>query len=382
MKTDLDTLFDDLMALCESNEAFYFVDQKREGVTYRVFTYRLASYTDFQNRNAIECRGHTFRQDTDWFGQPVWILASLPMQKFFNYGEHVGWGTEMDLNTMELVMDKADGSLISTVEDHNGGWFLKSKTSFNSAQAQAAMRLVKTPAYADFALEIEKFTNCGFTVNMEYVAPDNQIVVCYKEEALVVLNIRNRATGEYVPDEVVRKAFPDHAVKSHPIPTDAAKFMVEAEALKGIEGFVIKLANGLMFKHKTEAYCILHHLKDSINSPKRLWEACVMETSDDLRALFKDDPLSIAKIVDMEEKAAKIYSHVHKTVNDFYIENKDLSRKDYAIKGQSELAADGTFSLAMNLYIGREANVKEFLVKNYKKYGIRDEEPDAVLTEE
>jgi T4 RnlA family RNA ligase len=104
MNTNLNTLYADLMELCSKSEAFYFVDQTGpEGAQYRVFTYRLASYTDFQNRNAIECRGHTFRLDGD-----KWVLASLPMQKFFNYGEHLGWGTDMDLSKIVTVMDKAD----------------------------------------------------------------------------------------------------------------------------------------------------------------------------------------------------------------------------------------------------------------------------------
>ena len=127
-------------------------------------------------------------------------------------------------------------------------------------------------------------------------------------------------------------------------------------------------------KHKTDAYCVLHHLKDSINNPKRLWAACVEETADDLRALFKDDPISIERITAMEAKASQTYNRIDKLVNGFYNENKDLDRKSYAIKGQAELVKEGVFSLAMNLYIGRDSNIKDFMVKNYKSFGISDEE--------
>lgn len=374
MNTNLDTLFDDLMALCASNEAFYFVAQTdANGDRYRVFTYRLASYTDFQNRNATECRGHTFKEMLDG----SWRLASLPMQKFFNYGEHVGWGTEMDLNAMDLVMDKLDGSLISTVVSNigTGDWFLKSKTSFKSSQVVEATELVNSKKYEGFRNKLKYLSWLGYTVNMEYLSPTNQIVIGYTEPMLKVLNVRDMKDGSYKShSEVVALFGQDFVVESHGIPVDGAAFLAEAERMTGIEGFVIRLKNGLWFKHKTEAYCILHHLKDSINNPKRLWEACVNETADDLRALFKDDPISIEKISAMEVLASSVYNHVHKTVNAFFNENKDLSRKDYAIKGQAELMTDGTFSLAMNLYIGREANVKEFLVKNYKRYGVKDEE--------
>ena len=99
MQSNLDTLFEDLTALCSGEESsFYSVDHVRNGVTYRVFTYRLASYTEFQQRNAIECRGHTFRLD----GENDWTLASLPMQKFWNYGELVN-----TINTPEAKFRRA-----------------------------------------------------------------------------------------------------------------------------------------------------------------------------------------------------------------------------------------------------------------------------------
>jgi len=371
METNLATLFEDAMKLCESSDSFYFVDQigPTDQAQYRTFTYRLASYTEFQQMNALEMRGHTFRLENG-----RWEIASLPPQKFFNYGEHVGWGTEMDLNTMQLVMDKLDGSLISTVCDANNKYFLKSKTSFRSVQVQEATALVGTDKYRDFSASLQKLTERNYTVNMEYVSPSNQIVIGYSEPQLIVLNVRHNIIGHYLSHErLVREFGEEFVVKSFPIPADGKQFLVDAEKMTGIEGFVIQLSDGLLFKHKTEAYCILHHLKDSINNPKRLWEACVNETADDLRALFKDDPISLEKISAMEALASKNFNHIHKTVHAYYNENKELSRKDYAIKGQEELMADGTFSLVMNLYIGREANVKDFMVKNYKRFGVSDE---------
>lgn len=374
MNTNLDTLFADLMELCSKTDSFYFVDQTRNGRTYRVFTYRLASYTDFQNRNAIECRGHTFRQEGD-----KWVLVSLPMQKFFNYGEHLGWGTDMDLSKIVAVMDKLDGSLISTVtdfaDDRGELFFLKSKTSFTSQQAIDARKWLDHPSNAKFHAAVTSAVVWGYTVNFEWVSPDNQIVIGYPEPKLIVLNARRIDNGDYMSRDLMVTFFgEENIVKSFDIPADPHQFMVEAEQMKGIEGFIICFENGLWVKHKTEAYCVLHHLKDSINNDRRLWEACVNETADDLRALFHEDPISIAKIIDMEEKASNIYSHIHKTVYAFYADNKHLERKDYAIKGQAELSKEGIFSLAMNLYLGKEANIKEFMVKNFKKFGIRDEE--------
>ena len=377
METNLDTLFDDLMALCESNEAFYFVDQKMGSTNYRIFTYRLASFTDFQNRNAIECRGHTFRHDIDG-----WHLASLPMQKFFNYSEHLGWKTEIDLSQVESIMDKLDGSLISTVEanEYEGAFFLKSKASFYSKQAVDAGNWLNGKGIKSERMRKGLITAVaeGWTVNMEWLAADNQIVIGYGEDRLVVLNARSMHTGEYMSrGDLARYFGVDNIVKTFVVPDDMEQWLKEAEQMTGIEGFVICIG-GLWVKQKTEAYCILHKLKDSITNERRLWEACLNETADDLRALFVDDPISIAKIIDMEEKTAKVYNHADRVVKEFYNENKHLERKDYAIKGQAALSADGLFSIAMNLYLGKDANLKEYLVKNYKKYGIKDEEHETV----
>jgi T4 RnlA family RNA ligase len=372
MNTNLDTLFDDLTALCEQTEAFYSVDQTdANGTLYRVFTYRLASYSDFQYRNANECRGHTFRKDRD-----TWVLASLPMQKFFNLGEHVGWGTELDLSTITAVMDKADGSLISTVVDANGFMFLKSKTSFKSQQAVDADRWMRDPDNFGFLLATQEAVELhGCTVNFEWVSPENQIVIGYAQPRLIVLNARNMSTGEYVPhDTLVERYGARNVIASHDLPADPAQFLIDAEKITGIEGFIICFENGLWVKLKTEAYCVLHHLKDSINNSRRLWEACIAETADDLRALFHADPLSMARVCDMEEKVSKIYNSIHVSVHAFYNENKGLDRKDYAIKGQVELGSSGLFSLAMNLYLGKECGIKKFMVKNFKSYGVKDED--------
>lgn len=372
MQTNLSTLFEDLMHLCETNEAFYYVDQFFAGSMHRIFTYRLASYTDFQNRNAIECRGHTFVKTEDG-----WQLASLPMQKFFNYGEHVGWGTDLDLSQINMVMDKLDGSLISTVSPHPGSWYLKSKTSFNSAQAVAATELLRKQSqneYHDFNAAISKAVRDGYTVNFEYVAPDNTIVIVYAEPKLVVLNARHMTTGEYMShQEMVVRFGGENVVACHEIPSNPEAYIQEISQTTGIEGVIICFNNGLWVKLKTDAYCVLHKTKDVINNPRALWEACVLEGADDLRALFCNDALAVQRIIDMEERAAKHYNQIYRSITAFYEANKGLDRKSYAILGQEQLSASGTFSLAMNAYLGKEVDIKSFMIKNYKMFGITEE---------
>jgi hypothetical protein len=123
----------------------------------------------------------------------------------------------------------------------------------------------------------------------------------------------------------------------------------------------------------------LHHTKDSINNPRRLFEAVLDEGVDDLRAMFFEDKLAIKLIDEMTEKVDKIYNHMVALVEKFYEDNKSLERKDYAIKGQAELDRL-YFGLAMTKYLQKPVDYKGFLKSKYKEFGIRDEEPQLEVT--
>lgn len=364
MNTNLSTLFDDLMALCESNEAFYFVDQKMGDTEYRIFTYRLASFTDFQNRNAVECRGHTFRKDADG-----WKLASLPPSKFFNYSEHVGWKTDIDLNSTVYIMDKLDGSLISTVEanDYHGAYFLKSKASFYSKQAVDAGKWLNgnTEKAERLRQGVNSAVMQGWTVNMEWLSADNQIVVGYDEQRLVVLNARHMETGEYMGRESMIRCFgEENIVQSFDIPDNMEEWLVEAEKMTGIEGFVICFANGLWVKHKTESYVAAHGIMSNLNTPRRLYELIVSETIDDYHYLFSNNEYMISRIEAETARIRHILIELQHVVETFYNENKDLERKDYAILAQERLPKH-VMGLVMNMFLGKDISYKDYMLSKY-----------------
>lgn len=389
------TLYANLMALCSpEQEAFYFVDQKclhtdkdwnQGDVLFRIFLYRLASYTEFQKPGALECRGHTFRIDRE--GNPL-EFVSMPMQKFFNLDENP-FVMGLDLSEVDRIADKLDGSLISSVKVFDDV-ILKSKGSLNSTQAQDATKLLYTPEYAPLLDAVTRMAKVGYTVNMEYMAPDNRIVIGYAKPTLKILNVRDNYSGQYVDDETVAaydKLDEKFFAASHPIPADPHSWAYSvAEMLDDIEGFVVKLKSGVWFKLKTDKYKALHHTKDSITVPRRLFETCVRGGADDLRSMFSTDPLAVSQIDEMMEKVSKIYNHIHMTVHGFYNLHKDAygetdnPRKYYAIAAQkdAEIQKMGIFGLVMNLYLGKEAEVEEFMVKNYKAYGIKDEAPAEV----
>ena len=360
-------LYNDLMKLCE-NEAFYYVDQKVDGKVFRVFTYRLASYTEFCLPNALECRGHTFLMDREI---PI-DLVCLPLFKFFNYAENP-MVMDIDVSKALIYMDKMDGSLISSVKDIDAFWGfrLKSKTSFTSSQAKDAEKMLGDNW--ELLNYIYQQVLLDRTVSMEYVSPSNRIVIGYLEPKLIILNVRCNKTGEtFYPHDLWENEIARKYLVNYSTNLDTLYTYDQILGMTGIEGFVALFDDGRVCKVKTEAYCVLHKTKDSINNPKALFQACLYETSDDLRSLFHDDELAMKQINAMESLVRKEYNHRSAQLQKFYDENKHLDRKNYAILGQQVLKDAGTFSLAMNLYLGKEMGLRDWMMKNYRVFGITD----------
>lgn len=374
-------IYANLLKYTQEGETFYTADQTWKGVKYRIFSYRLGGYMEFMKPDALEGRGIMFELDSN--DQPV-RLACRPMHKFFNLNENPStMGLDISKENISIIMDKADGSLISTWVDHEGEFQLKSKTSLGSDQVQMAWAALRAeePYYftchdgekIDISLQgwlRDIATTAYATANLEYIGPDNQIVIGYDKPELRVLNTREMESGDY--------DFSMYDWSDHPLFGYAGSSMSDDFDLKslddkqGIEGAVVVLKSGQWFKLKTPWYAALHKTKDSINSPRKLFECVISEASDDLKALFHADPISIAKIEEMEQKVRLKYLNVIRVVGEYYLGNKDLDRKSYAIKGQERLPRE-LFSLAMTRYLGREVDYKEWAIKHYEYFGVKDD---------
>lgn len=359
-------MYADLMALTNGSETFYFQDFELDGKNYRIFNYRLSSYTEFMKDSALECRGHMFELVN---GEAV-RLAALPMQKFFNLNENpmtIG----LDLSQVDSVELKADGSLITTYT-HNDELRFKSKGSLSSDQAIASMQWIKTQP--SFHRALVSVVEAGWSVNLEWCAPDNRIVIGYLTPHLKVLNARRLRDGQYMSRNALEVAFGvDNVIdRVNTNGLDTVAFVQSIpDMLDDIEGYVARIGD-LWFKIKTNKYMSLHHTKDSINNPRRLFEAVLDEGVDDLRAMFFEDKLAIKLIDEMTEKVDKMYNHMVALVEKFYEDNKALERKDFAIKGQAELPRL-YFGLAMTRYQQKPVDYKGFLKGKWKELGFRDE---------
>lgn len=362
-----DELYTNLMNLCLGSEAFFFKDFALDSRLYRIFNYRLASWTEFQQPSAMDCRGTMFDITT---GTPE--LVSFPMPKFFNYEE----GTiDHTLGTMRCKMEKLDGSLISTYM-HNGELRLKSKASLSSSQAVDAMKLLNSPEYSVMKQQLVKLvTEDDVTVNMEYTAPTNRVVVPYQDTKLRIISVRSHDIGVDAFGESIKSFFMLHsydalinALCPYTYVTvygpDQVEYVEQLRQEQTGEGYVIEITtptNAYRVKVKNHTYLTLHQAKDGAQNPKRLFEAVIDEVTDDLRSLFANDEYVLNLISSMEQKVVPVYNHIIKTVEEFYATNKHLDRKEYALLAQKH---GKLMSLMMNLYIKRDNDYKAFAKKN------------------
>ncbi len=374
-------IFNNLMKLTSTHEAFSWKDAESPGGgKFRIFSYRLASYTDFLEPSALECRGSLFRLDDN--GNYAGCAARTPI-KFFNAYENPF--TMFDKSTLSseiaVAMDKLDGSIISTYMDADYKVRTKSHASLYSEHAINSTAILHRDK--DFYEEVYQAEILGYTVNMEYTSPQYRIVLPYFSDNLTVLNVRHRESGEMLVGETLKDAFPGLYKRSvsakfgnidstFPMKETLLESVNAVREMQDIEGYILILKDGRICKVKTNWYSALHFTKDGINVDSRLFTTVLEGASDDLRQMFSTDIMAIKKIEKMEQLVFYWYNKLVDTVETFYAENKHLDAKSYALKVQSTLPKElNTQGLAFKLYSSQDVDYKATMLK-YMKVILKD----------
>jgi len=346
-------LYNNLMNLSLNDDTpFYHSDQEIGKDCYRIFSYHFTDKDSWLLPDALESRGIMFQIDCE--GNPLRI-ASRPMHKFFNKGE-VDF---IEYEDPQYVMNKADGSLISSYVDSEGDLRLKSKTSIHSDYANMAMDILYNDNdLFDFVKWCERD---GYTVNMELVHPDPKfrIVLHYPEPRLIVLNARQRDTGMYM--------YPGSIPKEYFTGFESLIKLDELDTLTNVEGYVVIDRQGNWWKEKCAWYLERHRAKDFVNQPNAFIELVLKDEADDVFALIADQPEVLKEMQELQHKVIHKANLIVNSVTEYYNANKHLDRKEFAIKGQNELEGY-EFSLAMMYYSkNEEPDWKAFLLKQIKR---------------
>jgi RNA ligase len=209
-------------------------------------------------------------------------VVARPFDKFFNWGE----GGRTTDAPIDCVTEKVDGSLI--IAFWHGGWRTATRGSLSSPQAAWARRRIEAAA------DDLKGIPAVWTLLFEAVYPENRVVVNYGDrEALYLLAMRHRGTGEYASRDFVR-TIADSAGFLSPRVYDDIPPTVDGirAALDGMnandEGFVVTFTDGSRFKFKSAAYLALHKAVAGL-SFKRAVEALRDGTTDEIAALVPEE---------------------------------------------------------------------------------------------
>jgi len=321
--------------IVKSSEAFFCMEKVIEGQNVELYDYRLASISDFVNNDAFELRGLCFVEQSDG----TWKRHIL-LNKFFNVNQTIGWMyDEVKDKKIQRVQNKEDGSIISFIKFQNGKVLAKSKMSFESTQAVMAQKL-----FLKDDDNIREFIDDMISENktpiFEVVGPDNQIVLEYHNTELILLQVRDNITGEYVNGDELEYYTGNYGVQR--AITFSSKFnnldfllKQKETSQEPIEGWVITFEDGQMAKIKTDKYLQLHGLIGPDAFRENLLVSTILDKNiDDVISALVPGPKK-DRIIALDETVTKHFNHL--IINLYSLEAEyyhfhNENRKEFAIK--------------------------------------------------
>jgi T4 RnlA family RNA ligase len=189
--------------LTRVSESFTHKTERVDGFDFDIFFYRFATFSDFKNNEhlgSLEARGIAFLGEK----------AFPAFHKFFNWKENPYTDFPIEDNESLVFQEKIDGSLIHpiVIDDR---LLVKSKTSFLSEHAEAGRKLLERDDRKK-RLVFDLYKD-GLVPLFELIGPENQVVVRYDKDDLVLLAVRNIYNGKYLPLEEVGKIAKEYKVE-------------------------------------------------------------------------------------------------------------------------------------------------------------------------
>ncbi|KAF0136958.1 MAG: hypothetical protein FD152_764 [Xanthobacteraceae bacterium] len=251
-----------------------FVVARREG--YTAVDYVFAGADTFDCPIRRECRGLKF----DAKGR----LIARPFEKFFNVGEKPHTQPDLlDWSQPHTIMEKLDGSMIHPAIVHNEVVFM-TRMGRTDVARKAERHLTR-----ELAARLYWHLSVGLTPIFEFTAPDNRIVVDYPASALTLLAIRGTVGGAYMDRATLERDAAEFGVPVVPLhaPPTGAEFLDYARQVRGMEGFVVRFADGLTVKAKGEDYVLKHRARDSILQEKNVLALVLKGEIDDVLPMLE-----------------------------------------------------------------------------------------------
>lgn len=397
---------DEMMNLYNNTNNFDYTDEDVGSTITRTFNYKLDITELFLQRGARNFRGTVYDLYTK-------KLLALPFYKFFNYNQNT-FSDKDRLSKYKItgVFEKVDGSLVYFYKV-NEKLMARTKRSCTNYQSIKSLELVnQNPELKEFII---KSINFDYTPMFEFISPSNNLVVEYDFETLCFLGLRHMITGKlYMPNSNMIKTYNNPIIFTYPLKRKSEikklnsisniiaeckkdyKIISFSNFLKNIgsklpflkrasdllrsilrkkirEGYVVEFTDPLndsiteIVKFKRLSYLNIFKLKDSIRSESLIVQSIFNETIDDLISELNNNEIAKKKIKILINCVDDTWNRWIKEAKSFWLNNKDLSRKDYAIKAKKELESE-IFSFAMKYYIEGNYSIFEDLQHSYIKY--------------
>ncbi|MGL4757967.1 MAG: hypothetical protein ACRCXZ_01415 [Patescibacteria group bacterium] len=302
----------------------------------------LLKYTHFASLDGIWFK-HPDQEVRDLFNLSRGIIIDeegtifgRPMDKFHD-AKGLSEETRTNSNANLKVIEKIDGHL-GTYFCYLGKWIFASSGALESPTIDVAWSIIEDNK-ADF-----ENLDPQLTYNFEVVHPATRIVVQYKEPKLVLISVRNTATGDFVDlDGIDYPHKPEDLSKSQ-VFTSIEEVQQYANSLTNHEGFVVTTPDGVMHKVKGEWYSSLKKQMKGLDSSKiadaiisrKTKEECVNEFHEALQPW-------VAKTWDalLDSHARLLYNSIWlveliKTITEKLVEKSSFSYDSFELELQEK----------------------------------------------
>jgi len=223
------------------------------------------------------------------------------------------------------VTDKVDGSL-GVLYRHRGQYRIATRGSFEGDQAQWATQFLN--AHYDLT-----GLSDDLTLLFEIIYPSNRVVVDYGDrEALVLLAVRDRHTGVYLPFLPNVSALGQRY--GFPLPQTylfetMADIIAQTRTLDVMhEGYVVEFSDGSRFKFKGERYTELQRLLIGL-SFKNTLKAIAGGSLDEIFQIVPDEFLTEVRqwVAEIEARVQTVTAMIEA----LYEQSPHTTRKEFAI---------------------------------------------------
>lgn len=297
-----------------------------------IFDYRINSPSTFptviDNDTAIlrECRGLIFGADGN--------ILSRRHHKFFNVDEkNETLTSNISIEKNCRILEKLDGSMISPVYiRHLDRFHWCTKMGITDVSIPVTDFANSRKNYIEFASYC--YEN-NITPIFEWVSPLQVIVIHYSSSNLILTDMRQNISGEYLDyEEIINlcKRFAIPLVDTFLVENNSIVDLINnIKHIKDKEGIIIRYNNGHKIKLKSDWYIAIHKSIDRLRSEKDIISLFLNNEIDDiLGKINKNFRNNIKKYIDDLWSNIHLYSSYINEIRNNYISVTD-SRKEYAI---------------------------------------------------